>query len=349
MTVLLAAVISLITISCGGEKFTPRADNRFLLGTVCILTLYEGESQEIYDEAFDLILKEEVLMSLQKGESDLARINGNAGDSPVEVSPDTYEVIKTALGYSFLSGGAFDPTIAPLVQLWGIGEDSVGTVPPQNLIDEKKALTDYRKVVLGENDSVFLEDKGMEIDLGGIAKGYIADKVRTFLQSKGVNRGIINLGGNIIVLGSKPGDEPWKIGIQDPFDSRGNYIGIASVKDSTVVTSGIYERYFISEGKRFHHILDPVTGYPVENDLASVTILSRSSIDADALSTSLFVLGVEKGMALIETIGDAEAVFVTKDRKVIESSGAPALFELQLDSYSAVSLEEYRSTSSLQQ
>lgn len=339
-------ILSVLTlISCDQEKFEARSDNRFLMGTVCIITLYNGESQELYDEAFALIEEEDRLMSLQKDMSDLARINSAAGSGPVEVSEDTVSVLKSAIAYAEMTEGAFDPTIAPLVELWGIGMDNSGFVPETEQIDTAKRLTDFSKVLIKNSNEVFLEDQGMKIDLGGIAKGYIADKVKDLLVSRGVKRGIINLGGNIVVLGSKPESKPWKIGIQDPFDSRGNHIGIAAVVDKTVVTSGIYERFFVSEGKRYHHILDPETGFPVENDLASVTIISDISIDADALSTSLFVLGVQEGMALIESIGGSEAVFVTRDKKVIMSTGAVSQFKLHHGDYEVISFDDYSATS----
>ena len=328
-------------ISCSNENFEPRADNRFLMGTVCIITLYNGEAQEIFDGAFSVIEKEDLLMSLQKGNSELSKINNSAGLESVAVSEDTYNVVSSALYYSELTHGAFDPTVAPLVELWDIGSDFEGVLPDPDSIERIKKLTDYSKLEMLSDNRIYLESREMKIDLGAIAKGYIADKVKDYLLSRNVERGIINLGGNIVVLGSKPENKPWKIGIQNPFESRGNHIGIVEVKDKTIVTSGIYERFFMADGKRYHHILDPKTGYPVDNDLASVTIISDTSIDADALSTSLFVLGVETGLELIETIKNAEAVYITKDKKVIYSSGAQDLFTLYDDNYKAVSLNEY--------
>lgn len=333
--------VAVFLISCSDDKFEARSDNRFLMGTVCIITLYNGEAQEIFDGAFDIIAKEDLLMSLQKGDSEIALINSKAGVEAVQVSPDTYRVVKASAFYGEITDGAFDPTIAPLVELWGIGTDFTGSVPATESIGQMQSLTDFRKISFKEPDRIFLENKGMKIDLGGIAKGYIADKVRDYLISRGVKRGIINLGGNIIVLGSKPGSQPWKIGIQNPFDSRGNHIGIAEVIDRTIVTSGIYERFFYQDGKRYHHILDPETGYPVVNDLASVTIISEKSVDADALSTSLFVLGVETGLDLIETVDNAEAVFVTKDKEILYSSGAEKLFTLNHQEFSPITLEKY--------
>jgi thiamine biosynthesis lipoprotein len=336
-------ILSVFLLSCSEKKNTPQSENRFLIGTVCIITLYDGETSDIFDGAFRIIEEQDLLMSLNHENSELMQINRKAGIEPVIVSKDLYRVVKTALFYSKLSSGALDPTIAPLVQLWGIGEDSTGTVPDIGLIDKNRVLTDYRKLQLTEPDSVYLQEKGMEIDLGAIAKGYIADLVKEYLQSRGVTRGIINLGGNILVMGAKSENQPWRIGIQNPFDSRGNHIGIASVAEKTIVTSGIYERYFYFEGKRYHHILDPQTGFPVENDLASVTIIADTSIDADALSTSLFILGVKKGIELIETVEKTEAVFVTKEKKVIYSSGASDFFTLSHKDFSNITFEEYQS------
>lgn len=328
-------------LSCSNEKFEAQSDNRFLMGTVCILTLYNNEPSDIFDGAFSVIENYELLLSLQKENSEVSQLNDRAGQESFIVSDDVFTVVKKALSFAAKSNGAFDPTIAPLVKLWGIGENHSSTPPLEELIIADKSLIGYKNVELNEGNSVFLKKKGMKIDLGGIAKGYIADKVKEYLLSQGVQRGIINLGGNILVLGSKPESQSWQIGIQNPFDSRGNYIGIAEVIDKTIVTSGIYERYFFFEGKRYHHILDPVTGYPVENDLASVTIIADQSIDADALSTSLFILGVEEGLKLIEETGQSEAVFVTKDKNVIYSSGADLVFYLYNGEFSIISLDEY--------
>lgn len=340
--VLLISILMFLFLmnSCKDVKFEPRTDNRLLLGTVCVISLDRSEPVELFDQAFDILEKEEKLMSLQLGSSELNAINNAAGLTAVKVSEDTETVLKASLRYAEMSNGAFDPTIAPLVQLWGIATGGATKPPDRESIEITKKLTDYQRVSINEKDhTVFLEKENMKIDLGAIAKGYSADKLKDFFLSKGVERAIINLGGNIVVLGSKPGNVPWSIGIQNPFDSRGRYIGIVSVVDSTVVTSGIYERFFIYKGKRYHHILDPVTGFPVENNLASVSIIARTSIDADALSTSLFVLGLDKGMDLIEQIDDTEAIFVTKEKKIILSSGASGLFELKDHDFSIISLQ----------
>jgi thiamine biosynthesis lipoprotein len=194
---------------------------------------------------------------------------------------------------------------------------------------------DFTKVAVDqENGSIFLLDEGMALDLGGIAKGYASDKVKEFLLDRGFTRGIINFGGNVVAFGTKASKEPWKIGIQDPFDSRGNQIGIVETPETSIVTSGIYERYFEQDGVTYHHILDTASGYPADNSLASVTIVTEECIAADAYSTLVFALGLDEGMQFIEDSADLEAVFVTKDKSVHLSSGLEESFILKNSEYS---------------
>lgn len=173
----------------------------------------------------------------------------------------------------------------------------------------------------------------MQLDLGGIAKGYAADVAASIIKEHGNQAAIINLGGNVYAYGEKANGDSFKIGVQNPFSPRGAYLGILSVKDQTVVTSGTYERFFEQDGTVYHHILDPKTGYPVENNLESVTIVTESSMSADALSTMTFVLGLEKGLNLVESLDDVEALFITKDHQLYASSGFLNNFELTDDSF----------------
>lgn len=168
----------------------------------------------------------------------------------------------------------------------------------------------------------------MKIDLGGIAKGYTADVITDILKENGVEHALVDLGGNIYALGNNPEGRPWKIGVQNPFDSRGKIVGYVPVENKSVVTSGIYERYIEKDGKKYHHILNPFTGYPYDNELAGITIISDKSIDGDALSTSVFSKGLEGGMKFIEKLPNIEAVFVTKDNKVYITSGLKNTFKL---------------------
>jgi thiamine biosynthesis lipoprotein len=216
-----------------------------------------------------------------------------------------------------LSRGRFDVTIGPLVKLWGIDTEDA-RVPAPEEIAAVLPLVDYRKAVLDPTPRrVFLQIPGMALDLGGIAKGAIADSAGVLLRSLGVRRALVNLGGNILAVGDHPRGRPWRIGIQDPWLTRGRYFAEVEIKDASVATSGRYERWFESGGVRYHHILDPRTGFPAETDIASVSVIAPKGIDADAMSTVVFLLGADEGLALLEAAGCAGAVIVMEDRRVI--------------------------------
>lgn len=293
------------------------------LGTVSEITLYnvkESDADDILKKCGDILLNIDNTMGKTREYSEISEVNKKAGKEYVKVSDETFYVIKNALNFSDISDGVFDITIGPVVDLWGIGTDNA-RVPSSKEIKEKLPLVNYKYISLDEkNKSVKLERKNMEIDLGGIAKGYAADKIYEYLQEQNVESAIINLGGNVFVLGEKSKDTPFKVGIQDPTNERGNSIGSINVSDQSVVTSGIYERYIEKDGVIYHHMIDPSTGYPFDNNLSSVTIVSASSLTGDGLSTTVFGLGVEKGLELIESMDDTEAIFITKDKKVYTTS-----------------------------
>lgn len=291
--------------------------SEFVLGTIVSIRLFEDGSEEALDIVFDRMAEIEERMSFNSNESEVIEVNEAAGISPVIVSEDTFEVISAAIEFADKSGGKFDPTIGPLVKLWGIGSEDA-SVPSDS--DRKNAvqLANWKDVELNSSDfSIFLREENMELDLGAIAKGYASDEAVRLLKDNNISRAIINLGGNVYAFGEKADSSPWKIGIQNPFSTRGEYIGIVSLKNKSVVTSGVYERYFEQDGVKYHHILDSKTGFPVDNELASVTIISESSINADAMSTVLFAAGVEEGLKFIERYyPDVDAIFVTKDKNV---------------------------------
>ena len=197
---------------------------------------------------------------------------------------------------------------------------------------------DYHKITLDEAaQTVRLEEEDMALELGGISKGYIADGIRNIFAKHGVNTAIINLGGNVIVMGTSPSSpEGWNVGVQDPDEVRGQVVGTKRVIDGTVVTSGIYERYVEVDGVRYHHILDPKTGYPVDNDLSGATIFTKVSLKADALSTTLFLLGTKDGLAFIESLDGVEAVLIDKDHGVHVTSGLKDSFQLTNEGYHLV-------------
>ena len=257
----------------------------------------------------------ESVLSRTREDSEIWKVN-HADGAPVALSEDGTDVLAKALALSQATGGAYDPTVAPLTDLWGIGTENA-RVPAQSEIDAALALVGTDKV--HEDGGTVTVDAGTEIDLGGIAKGYAADRCAAILRD-GEADGLLVLGGNIYAVGTNGGKD-WVIGIADPDDSA-NYLAAIAVHDQSVVTSGDYERYFEQDGKRYHHIFDPATGYPADSGLRSVTVIDANSTRADAYTTALFIMGLDKGMAFCEENGVA-AVFVTADKQVY-TTGAVA-------------------------
>jgi thiamine biosynthesis lipoprotein len=319
---LLCAIINIALnfTSCSGNKELSQTE--FALGTVCSITLFDQGKAAIYNNIFSRLREIESRMSVNLADTDVARINAAAGIAPVQVHKDVFDVIERSVYYAEISGGAFDPTIGPLVSLWGIGKDNP-RVPSQAEIDAALALINWRDVELNrESNSVFLKRPGMALDLGAIAKGYAADETAAIIRKAGLKRAIIDLGGNILTYGEKQDKSPWRVGMQDPLEERGAYLGIISSPALALVTSGIYEKFFEFEGQRYHHIFSPFDGYPARNGLLAVTIITDNSMNADALSTTVFVLGYEKGRALVEAMEGTEAVFVFDDKSIRKTEGA---------------------------
>lgn len=332
-------LLCLLVTSCGQTNVAePISRSNLKLGTIVTVNLYDTTDTSIIDKLYSRLDEIENKMSLNITTSELNEINNSAGIKPVIVSKETFNIIKNSIEFSKLSEGNFDISIGPIVKLWGIGTDNA-KVPTKNDIELLLPLVNYEDIILNEdNVSVFLKNSYMVIDLGAIAKGYAADQLVEILNESGVNKAMINIGGNIYAKGKKSETDFWKIGVQNPFDARGSYMGIVEVKDQTVVTSGIYERFIESEGNKYHHILSPFDGYPVNNDLASVTIVTSKSIDADAYSTVLFALGLKKGLELVNTKEDIYAIFVTHDKKIYLSNGLENIFELSNSSFEIKSI-----------
>ena len=289
----------------------------FYLDTVITLTAYT-EDVQVLNDALEECGRYEKLLSRTIEGSDVWNVN-HAHGAPVTVSDDMIEVLETAVEVSRLSEGAFDVTIAPASTLWDFTSGEA-VLPDSQELAEAAEKIDYTKIEIKDNE-VTLPD-GMMIDLGGIAKGYIADAVKGYLEERGIESAILSFGGNIVAIGLKPDETPWRVGIQDIDLPTGNYMLVAANYGGSTVTSGIYERGFELDGTYYHHILDTATGMPVQNELASVTIFSDSSMWGDALATAAFALGTEKGMELIESMEDIEAVFIARDRSAVYSSGA---------------------------
>lgn len=296
---------------------TPISKTAFKLNTVVTVSIYDSDDESLLSEALALCDKYENIFSRTKESSEIYQLNH--GTLPQEngmfvLSEESAELIQKGLEYGRRSGGAFDITIEPISSLWNFtSEEKV--IPEATALADALPLVNYQNVTLTENKLQFAHPD-MGLDLGAIAKGYIADQMKEFLVSKGVKSAIINLGGNVLCIGSKPNGKPFDIGIQKPFANRSETIASVSISDKSVVSSGVYERFFEKDDVLYHHILNPDTGYPYDNSLVSVTIISDKSVDGDGLSTSCFALGLEKGLELIDSIPDTDAVFITKDGKL---------------------------------
>lgn len=262
------------------------------LGTVITLQVYGDQNKKILDQSFDLIAGYEDRLTVNRDHSEVMDVNHAAGIHPVQVSASTYNLIKLAV-YESKQNFGFNALIGPVVKLWHIGFKGAH-VPKDEEIKDRMLLTDPFKVVLNDSDqSVFLKMKGMELDLGGIAKGWIADRIRDLWRAYGVEAGIINLGGNILLVGDSPKriSGQWSIGVQDPKQPRGDNITSVMVPECSAVTSGTYERYLVVNGKKYHHLIDPRTGYPVKTDLAGVTTFTKTSVEAEIECKRLFFAG----------------------------------------------------------
>jgi thiamine biosynthesis lipoprotein len=259
--------------------------------------------------------------------SEISMINRSAGVKCERLSDDTYEVLLRAVEFSRLCRGIFDVTIGPLVTLWNSSKHACKP-PLESRIRQALTLVDYTDLLLDPcKKTAGLQRLGQSIDLGGIGKGFAGDKFLEVFKKYGISSAFTNIGGNVVALGTKPDGSPWHVGIRHPREEN-NLIGLVSVADKAVVTSGDYQRYFIgSDGKRYHHILDPATGYPAESGLVSVTIVADSSMTADALSTILFVVGMEKGLTLLRQLSGVEAVLIDIDLQVYVTAGLKECFQ----------------------
>lgn len=333
--------VLLIVSGCGKKNEArilvdePYSRTEFLMGTVVNVKVYNEGKEAVLDQAFDRIEELAAKITVNEKGSEIDQVNAQAGNEPVVVSDDVYELLKAAYTYSRESEGSFDMTIGPLTNLWHIGFDDARK-PEQSEIDSTLPLIDYQQVEFDDQKhSVYLPKKDMLLDLGAIAKGYITDEVVKVLKANEVDTAIVDLGGNIFVLGHSPRAEnaAWNVGVQNPFETRGEILGSLPVTNQTIVTSGIYERFIEVDGVNYHHLLDPNTGYPFDNDLAGVSIVTDKSIDGDGLSTVIFSKGLKAGLDFVNQRENVEAIFVTKDRAVYVSDGLKKSFRLNDDDF----------------
>ena len=318
----LALSCVLLGTGCSASQDEPLTVQGFFFDTIVDVQLYGVTDKQILKDCTELMEKYENLFSRTREGSDIWNINHSKGQ-PVEVSDETIDIIEDALEYCISSDGLFDIAIAPVTSLWNFVDTESPSLPDSEALEEALTHVDYNCIQI-EGNTVTLTDPDSGIDLGAIAKGYISDRLKDLVVSEGCTSGLINLGGNVMTIGSKPNGSAWNIGIRKPFGTSAYDLSAkVAVSDMSVITSGTYERYFELDGITYHHILDPKTGYPVDNDLTSVSILTKDGTQGDALSTTCFALGVEKGMEFIESIDSAEAMFIDSEGNQTYSTGWP--------------------------
>jgi thiamine biosynthesis lipoprotein len=318
ISLLLMMILLLSVTACGSSNLRGKFQKTgTYFDTVIQVTVYQKSEEKYLDGCMKLAAKYENLFSTTVKDSDISRINSAQGQ-PVEVSKETIQLIQTGIKYGELSHGAFDITVGKLSKLWqtALKEEKV---PSQEEVDRAKSSVDYHRIQIAKNQ-VTLTDPETEIDLGGIAKGYIADQMRHYLEKNGVKAALINLGGNVLTLGVKEDGSSYTIGLQKPFSDAGQVAASVTVHDMSVVTSGTYERYFKSQGRIYHHLLDLKTGYPKETDVIAATVFTKNSVDGDALSTILFLMGPDQGIPFAESKG-LECVYILSDGSIRKSSG----------------------------
>ena len=323
-----AALISVTFFSVGCSKLSDSGEASkyekivYAMDTIMQLDIYSADP-EISQKAEDEIMRLDKMLDRGDQESEIYEMNH--AEEAVTVSDEIVEIISMARDVSVKSGGAFDITIAPVMDAWGFYSKNYH-VPSDDELDVLLEKVDYSKILL-EGNTVTVPD-GMELDLGGIAKGYTSDRLMELFQREGVHSAIVSLGGNVQALGRKPDGSLWNVAIQDP-GKPDSYIGSLSIENMAVVTSGSYQRYFERDGVTYHHIIDPSEGRPADNGLSSVTIITESGMLGDALSTALFVLGLDDAVDYWHTYGGFQAVFVDNNGKIYITGGLENSFKCE--------------------
>ena len=328
---LLAALMACLS-GCRQKGGYPLSQSVFLLNTFVNVTVYDSscfwtaDAREALEGSMDLCRQYEGILSRTIEGSDIYRLNHRAaGEREIQVAPETAQVIAMGLEYGEKSGGTLDITIEPLSSLWNFtGADP--HVPGAEEIEALLPKVDYRSVRV-EGDLVILEDDDTRLDLGAIAKGFIADRMKEYLVEEGITSAVINLGGNVLCIGERTDGTAFRIGLRRPFADYSETVATVDVRDCSVVSSGVYERHFVENGVNYHHLLNPQTGYPWENGLVQVTIISEQSVDGDGLSTACFGLGVEEGCRFLESLDGVYGIFMTEDGGLHYSKGAEEFVE----------------------
>ena len=305
--------VLLLSVSCTENTVS---DSRIAMGTIVSVTLYESYDDKI-DDIFSYIYSLDSMISRYNEKSYIAMINSNAGISPVTVPDEVYGLVKVSLEMAKETDGLFNPAIGPLSFLWGFGTEDA-RVPSSDEIESVLPLLDWRKIKLSDDDnSVFLENEGMAIDLGAVGKGWAADMIDSYLDELGVEHALVNLGGNVLLHGGKADGSAWRVGIRDPENLSSSYASVA-IENGTVITSGGYQRYIEKDGEIYHHILNPETGYPFQTDILSATVIGDSGTLSDMLSTVIFASGSDKAEEIADK-HDVSIILKLTDGSVINT------------------------------
>lgn len=306
----------------------PLKQTQFLMDTIIEITAYGENVEAAESQAFAEVKRLQTVFDRFDKGSEVSRVSEYAGVRPVKVSRDLIACVKRSAEMSAKLDNAFDITVGPLAELWGIGRKG-DSVPGEAQIRELLPLVDYHDVVVDERkQTVFLKNEGMKLDFGGVAKGYACDRIIEILKANGIQSALVNAGGDVRVIGKRADGKPWRIGVQDPWHSDKMLGALTLLGWDTMETSGDYQRYIEVAGVRYAHILDPKTGSQPRM-LKAVTIVGNNSLDCDILSTALFVLGVERGEKLLQQFPGVEAVFSTIDGRTIVTAGLLGKFELE--------------------
>lgn len=326
-TMILIAGLAAMLLSGCQRKIEPISKSGFMLNTFVTVTIYDKDDPKILEGCLELCRSYENILSKTLEGSEVYRLNHRPSDQQtVTVSDDIKALITEAQTYSERSKGGFDVTIEPLSSLWNFTSENP-VIPSDKDIKEAVKKVDYKNLKLEGNTLTFLSPD-TALDFGAVAKGYIADRLKDYLLEQGVKSAIINLGGNVLCVGEKPDGTPFKIGLQKPFADRNETIETLNIRDMSVVSSGVYERHFIKDGTNYHHLLNPRDGYPYQNGLVSVTILSKVSADGDGMTTACFSLGLEEGLKLVNSLDGIYGIFITDDYEVYYSDGAKQFLEV---------------------
>jgi thiamine biosynthesis lipoprotein len=330
LALVLACAATALCSSCSREAPVQRRATIFQ--STVVLTLNDHASDAAFEACFDRLRRIDAAMNMWDESSELARLNARSGRGPIAVSGDLAAVAARGLELAALSGGAFDPTVAPLVKLWGIGGPRP-RLPSEAEIGAARSLVDWRRVKLGESPPSIELAPGQGLDFGALAKGYGAEEGGKLLAAMGVRSGLLDVGGCVLVIGADQRGRSWRIGVQDPLSPRGTPLGYFSLRDSSVDTSGVYERFFELGGRRYAHIMDTRTGRPIEGDIVSATVAMPRTLNSDGPPLALLVLGMVEGLALADRMGLA-AVLLGKDKRVYLSRAARGRFTIIDTSFS---------------